>query len=277
LKIIGASTKLSQAYRNQVESNVLLKTSPRFGEYMAIDYALAAADDALAKASISARDVDLIISMSISPDHIADQANIVGPRLCHPLQRELGSLNAVVLDLHDACWAFAFDTACCFMREMGFQYALIVRADCVTGLDTRQSAGWAWDSGAGVLVVESCDSDNWEVTFTRLKTEEKTARIELLDPGLRFRGDYRAALYFLPGSLFSMKLTDALEAIRESHANNWTPYIEPWGLSDNREPQFAPYAFPMALSSSAQNNYYDGLITFDPFRMLLGACKVQVA
>lgn len=278
MKIVGASAKLSPAYSAQVDSDTILDALPRFDEYMAIDYALAATDEALAQAGITGNDIDLIISMSISPDHLSDKVNIVGPRLCHPLQRELGSRNAVVFDLHDACWSFALDTARSFIHEMGFKHALIVRADCVNGLNTEHAGALAWGDGAGALIVKHSDNNDWKVGFTRLSCAEKAARVELLDARVRFRGDFRAALYFSVEASFTSKLTDAVESLVSTFSDSWTPFIEPWQLAPEiTTPQLAPYAFPLSLSDRNKTKQFDGLISFDPFRMHLGACKVNVS
>lgn len=278
MKIIGASAKLSQAYRDQVSADAILGAAPRFDEYMAIDYALAATNEAFDQAGLAGKDIDLIISLSISPDHLSDQVNIMGPRLCHPLQRELGADSAIVFDLHDACWSFALDTARCFLHDMGLAHALIVRADCVTGLNTENAGALAWESGAGALLVKRTDSDDWKVDFSRLQTAEKAARIELLDARLRFRGNHRAALYFQADASFDAALDEAARSLATTFSDTWTPFIETWEVTANSQtPQLAPYAFPLAISDREKGNQYDGVVSFDPFRMHLGACKVNVS
>ncbi len=279
MNIISASVKLSPTYSEQVAESLILDAPPLFGEQMAIDYAVAATHEAFKQAEIKGSDLDLIISMSISPDHISDKTNIMGPRLCHPLQRELGADNAIVFDLHDACWTFALDTARSFMHEMELTHALIVRAECVKGLDAKNASGLAWESGAGVIVLKRSDNDNWECDFTRINSGVETARVELLDPIHRFRGEHRAALYFSPNADFHAYLTDAAQSLAQTFSTAWTPYIEPWDFSAHgtnaSAPQLAPYAFPLSLTTQESGYGYDGLITFDPFRMHLGACKVS--
>ncbi len=279
MNIIGASVKLAQEYRGQVSECYLHDAPPLFGERMAIDFALAAATEALEVSDIKGSDLDLIISMSISPDHLSDKTNIMGPRICHPLQRELKADNAVVFDLHDACWTFALDTARSFMHEMDFTHALIVRTECITGLDTQGANGLAWGSGAAALSLIRTDDKEWVSGFTRLNNLTEAARIELLDARFRFRSNHRAALYFSPSPDFHASLTHAVQSLAQSFDSAWAPYIEPWRFSDQEadpgRPQLAPYAFPLSLSETHSERKYNGVITFDPFRMHLGACKVN--
>src|SRR5207302_6919420 len=78
---------------------------------LAVDLALAASRRALAQAGREAEEIDLILSVSTSVDHIALAPEVMGPRLCHPLQRELGARRAFVFDLLDAEWTLALDVA----------------------------------------------------------------------------------------------------------------------------------------------------------------------
>lgn len=73
------------------------------------DYALKAARQALAKARCLPSELDLIVSLSVSPNRMADAAPIAGPRLAHPVQRDLRASNAAVFDLLDADWTLALD------------------------------------------------------------------------------------------------------------------------------------------------------------------------
>jgi len=276
MNILAAAAKLSPAYSPQVDSRYIHTDAPLFGERMAIDFAVAASREALERAAIVATDLDLIISLSISPDHISDHTNIIGPRLCHPLQRELQAAQAVVFDLHDACWGFALETAYSFMQEMEFDRALVVRADHLKGLDTRHAAALAWASGAAALVVTRPPQEDWRAQFQRLCTATAPARIELLDTLLRFRGHLRAALYFRPEPNLQAELEQAMHELSRTISSTWHPFIEPWNFSPNPDqPQLAPFALPLALAESSAPAH-DGLITFDPFRMQLGACQVGV-
>jgi hypothetical protein len=92
---------------------------------LALDYARAATEAALSASGYTPRDLDLLISKGVSPTHIAESPEIVGPRLGHALQHALGAKNAFVFDLLDADWTPAFDTAEALCENSGWQLALL--------------------------------------------------------------------------------------------------------------------------------------------------------
>ncbi len=274
MRILAAAARLAPDYADQVGAQFIHNAEPLFGTPMAIDYAKAAAEQALREASVAAGELELVVSLSISPDHLSDQTNIMGPRLCHPLQRELGADQAVVFDLHDACWSFALETTYSFMLGLGFRTALLVRAECPTGLDTRAALPLAWGAGAGALVLRRDDDAPWQADYTALDCADDPARMELLDPRLRFRGPYRAALYFDPTDALQESLMQTTDRLTRATDAPSAPFIEPWALRPMPDmAPLTPYAFPLALAEGAKP---DGLVTFDPFRLQLGLCKVDV-
>nr|WP_221320177.1 hypothetical protein [Chitinivorax tropicus] len=120
---------------------------------LASDYAVKAARQALSQARTLPSEIDLIISLSISPSRVATAANIAGPRLSHPIQRDLRASHAVVFDLLDADWSFALDIAQSYCRQLGYRRALVVRAECLA--DVAQVAGSGFSDGAGAIVLTS--------------------------------------------------------------------------------------------------------------------------
>lgn len=147
-------------------------------ETMAIDLLLPACQQALTMAGCGVEDIDLIISKSTSPSHIADDKSIVGPRVGHPLQRELGAYNAFVFDLLDADWGFALDVAHGFLHEFGFRRALLVHTECTQGLLPDKVSGFAVPDGAGALVVGPAPTSGHGPRFRAVPWQ--TAAIELL-------------------------------------------------------------------------------------------------
>lgn len=279
MQIIGAAAKLGIAYSDFVEPHQRFTGTPIFDRLMTIDYALAAAKDALTMAGLSAQDLDVIITASISTDHVSDEVNIVGPRLCHPLQRELGADNAVVFDLQDACWVFSLDVAQSFLRGMGFKHALVLRGDCLDGMDVSGASGLGWQAGAGAVIINIHEQPCWQVEYHDMSDSGSPARVELLDARRRFRGQFRTALYFSP----TERLRDSMDTVSNyllSRINSpGKPLIEPWDfhMPGKTGAQLGPYALPIALSSQNRETVPSSLISFDPFRLRMSACTLEVA
>ena len=278
MKVTGAGAKLGAAYRGHVETHQEYSGKPLFGSLMVVDYAVAASQEALAAAGLSATNVDLIVTASISPDHLSDDTCIMGPRLCHPLQRELGAHRAVVFDVHDACWVFALDVAQSFLQGLCLTNALVVRADCPEGVDPGGACGLMWDAGAGALVIRRLGWGRWRAAYKDLENAGAPARIELLDPARRFRGRHRAGLYFSPAPHLADAIATGSQTLAQGMGSA-RPRVETWRWDGNGDhsPQHGPYALPVALSQTRTAAKPDALVSFDPFRLRLGACPLELS
>ncbi|KVO96454.1 hypothetical protein WL21_02240 [Burkholderia ubonensis] len=115
------------------------------------DYAVNAARQALLQAGCLPSELDLIVSLSISPSRLADAPSIAGPRLAHPVQRDLRARHAVVFDLLDADWTLALDLAQSHCRQLGYRRALVVRAEALADVEQVATSGFA--DGAGAIVL----------------------------------------------------------------------------------------------------------------------------
>ncbi|AOJ64810.1 hypothetical protein WJ32_19760 [Burkholderia ubonensis] len=115
------------------------------------DYAVKVARQALLQAGCLPSELDLIVSLSISPSRIADAPSIAGPRLAHPVQRDLRARHAVVFDLLDADWTLALDLAQSHCRQLGYRRALVVRAEALADVEQVATSGFA--DGAGAIVL----------------------------------------------------------------------------------------------------------------------------
>ncbi|AOK60835.1 hypothetical protein WM29_16410 [Burkholderia ubonensis] len=121
------------------------------------DYAVKAARQALLQAGCLPSELDLIVSLSISPSRLADAPSIAGPRLAHPVQRDLRARHAVVFDLLDADWTLALDLAQSHCRQLGYRRALVVRAEALADVEQVATSGFA--DGAGAIVLTPTGHD----------------------------------------------------------------------------------------------------------------------
>ncbi|MFD2786729.1 beta-ketoacyl-[acyl-carrier-protein] synthase family protein [Hymenobacter rubripertinctus] len=145
-------------------------------------------------------DLDLLISVSVSPDHLVGSKEVAAPRLCHPLQRDLGARNAFVFDLIDADWTTALDVAEGFMRSQDYRWALLIRAEhtSVSMLPDAHS-GFGLADGVGALLV-TLPADG-SLSATPVRYEQDTEgweglRIDLLPPETLGSGSGRCQLTF---------------------------------------------------------------------------------
>ncbi|RQZ60533.1 hypothetical protein DF057_17505 [Burkholderia cepacia] len=121
------------------------------------DYAIKAARQALQQAGCLPSELDLIVSLSISPSRMADAPSIAGPRLAHPVQRDLRARHAAVFDLLDADWTLALDLAQSHCRQLGYRRALVVRAEALADVERVAESGFA--DGAGAIVLTPSGHD----------------------------------------------------------------------------------------------------------------------
>ncbi|WP_257251739.1 hypothetical protein [Burkholderia cepacia] len=121
------------------------------------DYAIKAARQALQQAGCLPSELDLIVSLSISPSRMADAPSIAGPRLAHPVQRDLRARHAAVFDLLDADWTLALDLAQSHCRQIGYRRALVVRAEALADVEQVAESGFA--DGAGAIVLTPSGHD----------------------------------------------------------------------------------------------------------------------
>ncbi len=209
----------------------------------ASDYAVKAARQALAKARCLPSELDLIVGLSVSPSRLANAASIAGPRLGHPVQRDLRAGNAVVFDLLDADWSLALDLTQSHCRQLGYRRALVIRAELLT--DVEQAAQGGLSDGAGAIVLAPGQTDNDYPSYADLEapallqmhavpaeyshTNGFVARLDsLFDP---LSGQFKSTPDNV-GAAFNTVIQDVLDRIGttiaelfcESWISSWLPF-----------------------------------------------------
>ncbi len=132
----------------------------------ASDLALAAAEQALQAAGITALDVDFIIFGTISPDYACPSA------ACF-LQAKLGATNAVCFDTTAACsgFIFALEVGRRFVLTGG-KNVLVVAAEVMSRMQDWTDRGNCilWGDGAGAVLLQP-SSENPQLLQTYLATD----------------------------------------------------------------------------------------------------------
>jgi len=114
------------------------------------DMATIAAKHALACAGIEAKDVDLIIVATCSPDTLI-------PNIASKVQQNLGNKGAAAFDMNAACTGFLYsmETATRMIQAGNYQHALIIGAERLSFyLDwTQRDTAVLFGDGAGAAVL----------------------------------------------------------------------------------------------------------------------------
>lgn len=119
-------------------------------------------DDVLKNQSVSPLEIDLIVSLSLSADHLVAETNIMGPRLGHPLQKAIGAKNTFVFDLMDSSLSKALYTINAFAKSEQYKNILIIRSEIGTSAQADKASGFCIPDGAAVLLVEPIEHQHYE-------------------------------------------------------------------------------------------------------------------
>jgi 3-oxoacyl-[acyl-carrier-protein] synthase-3 len=118
------------------------------------DLAEVAAQHALAAAGITAKDLDLIIIATASPDTLV-------PNIASKVQRTLGATRAAAFDLNAACTGFLYslEIATRMLQAGNYQHILVVGAERLTYyLDwSQRDSAVLFGDGAGAVVLKVTD------------------------------------------------------------------------------------------------------------------------
>jgi 3-oxoacyl-[acyl-carrier-protein] synthase III len=140
----------------------------------ATDLGRIAAEDALRSAGISARDVDLLIFATLSPD-------IDWPSCACLLTHKLGTRNIPAFDVKNQCSGFLYSLAAAdaMIRAGRARHALVVGGEIhSTGLDltTRgREVGVIFGDGSGAVVLGPTDDPKRGILSTHLHADGKYA------------------------------------------------------------------------------------------------------
>jgi 3-oxoacyl-[acyl-carrier-protein] synthase-3 len=144
----------------------------------ASDLGAEASMKALAAAGLTAKDLDLIILATITPDTCC-------PSAANWLQAKLDAPQAVTFDITAACSGFIFglNVAEQYLRNKTFKRVLVVASEIMTRTLNWQDRATCilWGDGAGAALLTLAD-DGPEILSTHLHTDGANGR-DLLLPG----------------------------------------------------------------------------------------------
>jgi len=142
------------------------------------DLGVEASKKALAAAGLTAKDIDLIIVATITPDTCC-------PSAANWLQAKLDAPQAVTFDVTAACSGFIFGLSVAeqYLKNKTFKRVLVVASEIMTRTLNWQDRATCilWGDGAGAALL-SLGDDGPEILSTHLHTDGANGR-DLLLPG----------------------------------------------------------------------------------------------
>lgn len=188
-------------------------------------YAVRAAEQALASARVSAEDIDLILLSTTTPDkRFPSTANIV--------QREIGAVHAYAYDITVACsgFIFALSSAHAQIKAGLAQRALVISAEIYSSIMdfTDRNTCVLFGDGAGAVVLEKGRTED-EHSDRHFSTVEK--RIDFINHKSALHTPHSALE--MPGILALSLRSDAASSEVLSCEGGGTENRTQYRLSDN--------------------------------------------
>jgi hypothetical protein len=236
---------------------------------MAIDYLLPAAQEAMQLAGLEAGAVDLIVTLSLSPDRLASNPSIIGPRIGHPLQKLLRANNAYVFDLMDASVAKALHVVDVFARQQGYRRVLFTRSEFNAGLRADLGSRFAMSDGAMACVIEPDGLSR----FSSFPVFGVNPMVIELNEDIRSLSDHKAFIRFHPtidaANSFRSAATQAALSLdhskKEYLREDWFTTV----VGGNWEQTVTTGPFDLGLAFSDLTSKGHGkcltAVSFDPF------------
>jgi 3-oxoacyl-[acyl-carrier-protein] synthase-3 len=140
------------------------------GEFTS-DIAAKAALKALAKANLTANDIDLIIVATTTPDRTFPATAVI-------LQGKIGNKKAAAFDVQAVCsgFVFAMATADNFLKSGQYKRALVIGAETITRIVDWNDRGTCilFGDGAGAVILEAQNNTDRGILAHSLHSESVT-------------------------------------------------------------------------------------------------------
>jgi hypothetical protein len=304
MKIIAAGTYFPSL---EINAYTHLKDKPYFCERpkasdddLMVEMALPVCTRVLEEGQTLATELDMILSISISPDHLFRSKDMAAPRLCHPLQRELGANNAFVFDIIDADWSSALEIAEGFMAQLSYQKVLIVRTE-VTALSVLPDAtsGFDFVDGVGVLLLERTEHQLNTHYLPIAHENIQHAIFKMLPPEEMATGKLKGSFHlaYNPNlvQMLNLRAVQLIDKFMANESQNFEIIVESWmpkhGESLNRWKHLyrhlGAFTLPAFVEEKLRQSRSLGFtdeseelilsITFNPFTMRYGGQLLRIA
>lgn len=149
------------------------------------DLGVKAAQNALADAGLTAKDIDFILFATLSPDYYFPGNGVL-------VQRELGCDTIGAMDIRNQCSGFiyALSTANAFIKAGQYKNILVIGAEVHSfGLDFSddgRGVSVIFGDGAGAVIVSASEDENRGIIATNMHSEgEYAEELAVLFPGTK--------------------------------------------------------------------------------------------
>ncbi|MBV8270850.1 MAG: hypothetical protein JO067_01110 [Cupriavidus sp.] len=239
------------------------------GPLLALDRLLPVVNLALTEAGLTARDLDLIATISISPDRVAIDPAILGPRVGHPLQRAIGASRAYVFDMLDASLAKVMHAVDIFAHAQRYENVLIVRTDHCAGLDLQLGSDLHLPDGA---LAMACRPDG-RSRFSSAALADLSPAVTLADRIVRDALDVKATMRFASPPDLAARYGAAMRIAISRLPATGRSFTESWFSPDAN----GPFSIGVDLRAALVDNYSGSAIavSFDPFSPAADAVSLQ--
>ncbi len=231
-----------------------------------MDYLLPAVESVLAQGNVAAKDIDLIVSFSVSPDHLTRDSSIGGPRIGHPLQKEISARNAFVFDLMDTSLAKVLHIVNTLSWQEGYKRILLVRSEINHCVKNDSRSGFSMQDGAMALLVAPVKHQYFQQSYLG---KVFPPLVMELNTTIRTPQDHKCIMQFPTGE----KLFEAIGATSEKlltphRENNIEGIMEQW-FHDNTDnkPCYGPFhlAQEFMIRLKQRRHVEIAAASFDPF------------
>ncbi|WP_375055758.1 hypothetical protein [Zobellella sp. DQSA1] len=238
-----------------------------------IEFLKIAADQALEMAQCKAKDIDLIVSLSWSPDHMIDDPAIMGPRVGHPLQKLIGATNAFVFDMMDASLAKTLHIINHFALMQSMRRVLVVRMDVGHGLSADETSGFRIPDGAFALVLSP--DQNAQFHRQNISGDFQPLKVDLRSNILSDKG-IKASFSFPYQESLCRSVEETYRYLSHFGGPTRRYLCERWFSDESHnKPCLGPFELPFQLHHECTPSESYLVVSFDPFNLSVEATTLS--
>lgn len=276
MQLVAANCQLSEVtepLNNRLYS--ALRSKGKQGEAL-LERLVPCVETALHKAGWEAQEIDLIVSMSLSPDHLVAKCNVMGPRIGHPLQRALHADNAFVFDAMDASLAKTLHIVNTLALSQGYQRILVVRAENTVNLQACAESGFDISNGVMALLL----TPGLEQQFYSLPIAGDFSPLRvMLNTVIHNEDSFKGAFTLQPQPALNHAINRSIdEMLSNPDFSQDTALVESWLVaSKGHAASLGPFEIPYRLSTQGALSKALNLISIDLFSMNVNGVSLKYA
>lgn len=217
----------------------------------------------LQDAELMSHDIDVIASLSLSPNRVAYERDVCAPRLCHPIQKELNASNAWCFDAVDSSIDRVIQIVWAYLESTKKNYGLIVRGELCNSLRACKVSEFHWSEGAAaILVTRDITRAKWQMSgHQSYKLEHGPFCYILWNENIQSPDDHLGLISFPQATEFFSKVKNvaAEKGLFESAE------IESWLGSNENRTQAGPFELFRTLSEKPKLEAFQ-FIHMNPMR-----------